>query len=196
MLLKTVDNVKIKDILSDAKNKLPKSKSGFLIVLGIIGLFLILISTFSTDKNKKQEVIQSVSVNKGKTEEYTEAIENKLEEILSDMLSNTEVSVMVTLQSGVEYIYADETKTGVQTKSDRTSLKVEQSDTNQNNYVIFKDSDGNEQALLVTEKMPEIRGVVVVCEGGQTESVAVAVKTAISKALSVDWDKICVVGRF
>lgn len=35
----------------------------------------------------------------------------------------------------------------------------------ENEYIII-DTENGEQALLITEKAPKVRGVVVVCEGG------------------------------
>lgn len=174
---------------------LPVSKSSFLVILGIIGLLLVMISTFSGG-NKKNEVSQKLEVpTAAATDSYTDNIEQKLEALISDMLGGTKVTVMVTLENGVEYVYADEYKTGAEVKKDQTSLKTEQNDSNQKNYVVIKDADGNERALLVTEKMPIIRGVVVVCDSGQTETVSAAVKSAVRSALCVDEDKICIIGR-
>lgn len=189
----------VKNALSKLKDKLPKSKSTFLIIAGILGLLLVLVSTFADKKTvKDKEALKTVNSqnNLSATEKYIETVENKLETVISDMLSNTPVTVMVTLESGIEYVYADELKTGVETKKDNVAYKTEQSDSNQNNYVIFKDSDGNEQALLVTEIMPEIRGVVIVCDSGQTAAVSAAVKRAVKSVLNVDENKICVIGRY
>ncbi len=178
------------------KKILPKSKSSFLILIGIAGLLLLLVSTFGS-KEKASETNEKgvVSSSKTTTDIYVDELESRLEDILSDMLSNSKVSVMITLDSGIEYVYADEQKTGVEVKNDRLSYKTEQSDSNQNSYVIVKDADGNEKALLVTEIMPKIRGVVIVCESGQTEKVSTAVKTAVKSVLNIDESKICVIGR-
>lgn len=187
----------VKEKLLKLKNKLPKSKTTFPIALAILGLMLILISGFS-EKSKDQDKNDTDSgglIQKSRTDEYTESLESRLEAVLSDMLSHSKVSVMITLESGIEYVYADEFKTGAEIKTDKASFKEEQSDTNQNSYVIYKDSKGNEQALLVTEIMPKVKGVVVVCDGGQNENVALAVKLAVCKALAIDNDKICVIGR-
>ncbi len=187
--------MEIKKLLDKMHLKTPRSKSSFLVILGIIGLLLLLVSSF-TEKPKNEQVVQEVlESNVTTTSLYLEELEGRLETILSDMLSNTEVSVMITLNSGIEYIYADELKTGAEIKNDHASYKTEQSDSNQKTYVIVKDSEGNENALLITEKMPTVRGVVVVCDGGQTEKVSYAVKTAVKSVLDIAEEKICVIGR-
>ena len=186
-----IEQIKIK-----LKKVLPKSKSSFLIIMGIIGLLLLLVSTFTDNNKTKSEQDSNTALSdKTTTETYVQYMENKLENIISDMLSNTKVSVMITLESGIEYVYADEQKTGAELKNDHLAYKTEQSDSSQNSYVIVKDSDGNERAVLVTEIMPKIRGVVIVCESGETENVSTAVKVAVKSALDIDENKICVIGR-
>lgn len=181
-----------KESIEKLKRKLPKSKSSFLIMLGVIGLLLVLVSSF--DFNKNENIItQDESVKS--SSEYTTEIESKLSNIISDMLGKTEVSVMVTLECGIEYVYADEVKTDADVTKDQSAYKTQQSDSNHKTYIVIKDSDGNEKPLVVTEKMPVIRGVVVVCNGGETEAVASAVKLAVCSALNVENEKICIIGR-
>ncbi len=184
---------KLSDILNFKKLKLPVSKSGVLIVLGIVGILLILVSSFKPTAKKTVTVPKENET--VTTDTYVQNTEKKLEQLISEMLGGTDVSVMMTLESGIEYVYADEQKIGAEIKKDQTSRKTEQNDSNHKTYVVIKDSDGNENALLVTEKMPIVRGVVVVCQSGQTEAVSSAVKSVIKSALNVDEDKICVIGR-
>ncbi len=188
----------LKEKLEKLKVSLPRSKSSFLIALGIIGLLLLLVSTFDfgTDEQSASANSSVISANADRSaESYTEQIEQKLEALISDMLGNTKVTVMVTLESGTEYVYADEVKTDADVTRDQTALKTQQSDSNQKTYVVIKDADGNERPLIVTEKMPTVRGVVVVCESGETTAVASAVRLAVRSALQIDDGKICIIGR-
>lgn len=184
---------KIKNIIKSA----PSSKSLFLIAVGVAGLLLVLVSTFRKSSAKtapEKESAEAIDVMT--TENYTELMESKLEKLISDMLGDTKVSVMITLESGIERVYADEMKTDADSKKDQSAKKSEQSDSNQKTYVVMKDKNGNEHALLLTEKMPVIRGVVIVCDSGQTENVSNAVKTAVKSALNVGEEKICIIGRY
>lgn len=188
--------MELKEKIASIKVKLPKSKSGFLIAIGIVGLLLILISSFDFTGEEKQTKGQpTVAVSTDASTQYTESVEKKLETIISDMLGKTSVKVMVTLESGKEYVYADEIKTDADITRDQSALKTQQSDKNQKSYIVIKDADGNEKPLVITEKMPTVRGVVVVCEGGETPEVASAVRLAVKSALNVGEDKICVIGR-
>lgn len=185
-----------KEDFNKLKEKLPKSKSTILIALGLIGMVLILISSFDTGQNKSSEKqAQSIETVLNNSDRYTENLESRLENVISDMLGGGEVTVMITLESGTEYIYADEIKTDADITKDQSAHKTQESDSNHKTYVIVKDSDGNEQPLVITEKMPVIRGVVIVCDNGQTSQVATAVRFAVKSALNVDDSKICVIGR-
>ncbi len=187
--------MEIKERLSKLKEKLPKSKSSFLIAIGIFGLLLLLISSFDFSSNQPPTEAQSVAAKADSSADYTDRLEQKLEELIGDMLGGTKVTVMITLESGTEYIYADEVKTDADITKDQSALKTQQSDSNHKTYITVKDADGNERPLIVTEKMPVIRGVVVVCESGETGAVSSAVRLAVKSALNVDENKICIIGR-
>ena len=187
--------MEIKERLSKLKEKLPKSKSSFLIAIGIFGLLLLLISSFDFSSDQPPTEAQSVAAKADSSADYTDRLEQKLEELIGDMLGGTKVTVMITLESGTEYIYADEVKTDADITKDQSALKTQQSDSNHKTYITVKDADGNERPLIVTEKMPVIRGVVVVCESGETGAVSSAVRLAVKSALNVDENKICIIGR-
>ena len=187
--------MELKERLSKLKEKLPKSKSSFLIAIGIFGLLLLLISSFDFSSDQPPTEAQSVAVKSDGSVDYTDRLEQKLEELIGDMLGGTKVTVMITLESGTEYIYADEVKTDADITKDQSALKTQQSDSNHKTYITVKDADGNEWPLIVTEKMPVIRGVVVVCESGETGAVSSAVRQAVKSALNVDENKICIIGR-
>lgn len=185
--------MKFTKMIDHIKLKLPKSKGTFLVVLGIIGMLLILLSSF--DIGGKTFTQNSAVETAAPVKDYSVVLEEKIEGLISDMLGGTEVTAMVTLESSVEYVYADEVKTDADVTRDQTALKTQQSDSNHKTYVVIKDSEGNEHPVVITEKMPEIKGVVVVCVGGEKTNVASAVRLAVRSALDLAEDKICVMGR-
>ena len=178
------------------KKMLPKSKTSFLTIVGIVGMLLILVSSMADKGENKKSSQENASVTLSENEKYVDAIENQLESVISDMLGSTDVSVMITLESGSEYVYANEIKTDAGTKKDQSSLKLEQNDSNQQTFVIVKDAQGNEQPLIIKQKMPTVRGVIIVCNSGQASNVSSAIRMAVKSALNVDEDKICIIGRY
>ncbi len=166
----------------------------WLFVLGIFGLLLIGLSSFfgGEEKQESKTVVQSNT-----SAQYVLDTEQRLTSLVEDIV-NGNAQVMITLESGVEYIYANEIKTNVGVTEDingEQNTKTQQNDSNQKNYVTYKDADGNEQPLIITEIMPAIRGVVVVCSGGDDPYLAAAVKSAVVTALNINEKRVCVLGK-
>ena len=181
--------------VKEMKEKLSGHLGQIVFVAGIIGILLLFLSSFIGGKSPsgKTEATSSDA-----TGQYVENMENELTGIVSELLGDKNVSVMITLKSGIQYIYAGETKTDTglsEDKSGSDSLKKEQSDTNEQTYIIVKDSDGNEQPLLITEVMPQVKGVVVICSGGDDKNVQQTVQNAVVTVLDISENKVCVIGR-
>lgn len=120
---------------------------------------------------------------------YTARLEQRLETLVESMQGAGNSRVMVTLESGVEYRYADD-------RSEASSFSKESGDTNKHSgseesdsRVVLSDGKG----LLITELQPTVRGVTVVCEGGGNEAVKQAVSEAVATALNISTRRVCVV---
>ncbi len=166
--------------------------SKWFIVLGVIGMVLIALSTFGDSDNDKKADSSATTM----AAEYIKNTEERLTLLVKDIVQG-DAQVMITLENGVEYIYANEIKTNVGLSEDingAQTTKTQQNDSNQKNYVTYKDADGNEQPLIITEVMPSIRGVVVVCSGGDDPYLAAAVKSAVVTVLNISDKKVCVLG--
>ena len=70
---------------------------------------------------------------------------------------------MVTLENGVEYVYATQEK--INTDRQEDDGRISQRDDSDKSIIVVDTEDGK-QGLLVTEIQPTVKGVVVVCEGG------------------------------
>ena len=177
------------------KEKLSGHLGQIVFVAGIIGILLLFLSSFIGGESAPDKIKTTSS---DSTEMYVENLENQLSDIISDLLGDKNVSVMITLKNGIQYIYADETKTDTgltEDKSGSNLLKKEQNDTNEQKYIIVKDSNGNEQPLLITEVMPQVKGVVVICSGGDDKNVQQTVQNAVVTVLDISENKVCVIGR-
>lgn len=180
------------NILNSFKDK----KIKILFVLFLIGIILIFLSS-NFDKSideKKVDAVESIS-----SDEYIKKTEEKLKATLSEMLSGEDVSVMVTIENGFEYVYASENKSDndvVKDANEDSGTKTQQRDSNENTYKTIKDTDGNETPLIVSEIMPKIRGVFVVCENGDDETLQFAIKSAVQTVLNISSEKIFVTGKY
>lgn len=169
-----------------------KNKPKIIVVIGLIGILLIFFSGF-LEKNTEETVSPSVKLT---SDEYCESLEKKLSEQIKDVVGG-DVKVMITLESGIEYVYASESKNNESEVEDAYSDKNQKSQKQkqiQNSYITCKDENGNEVPLVVTEIMPNVKGVVVACKNGDNEVIASAVKTLITTALDISDSKVCVLG--
>lgn len=166
-----------------------------LLLVGIGAIVLIFVSSyFSKEKPKEAEPVEKQTVMT--TEEYTKQLEESLTSLISGIEGVGEVDVMVTLEKGVEHVYATEEKKSKQTTEDKASdqdRKSQEHDNVETSYIIVKDADGSQKALAVTEVQPVVKGVVVVCGGGDNPTVQKNVTGAVTTALNVSSARVCVV---
>lgn len=100
---------------------------------------------------------------------------------------------MVTLENGVEYVYATQDKINTNRVEDTNgdSNKVSQKDDSEKSIIVV-DTDQGRQGLLVTEIQPTVKGVVVVCQGGDNAAVSQRIVDAITTALNISSKRVCV----
>ena len=151
-----------------------------LVAVGLIGILLIFLSTCVSqdEETEKNQVAVSLSA-----EEYRSALEESVRKIVADITGDTNSTVLVTLESGVRYSYADSTESNSSnTESDGGGTQIHNST---HSYITVRTADGGEQALLITELMPEVRGVAIICNGGDNEKIAQKIKGAVTAAFNI-----------
>ncbi len=118
--------------------------------------------------------------------EYTSEAEKELEKILEEIDGAGDVRVMLTLESCYENIYAraytNEKENGESSFEENTKEE----------YVIVKKGSGNEECLVVKVYEPEIKGVAVVCEGGDITAVKKAVTETVCALFDISSAKVSV----
>lgn len=169
-----------------------------LIIAGIVGIVLISLSTFLEDTPEKTAQTATESDTAGAAEDYSTMLEEELGALVADITASPNVRVFVTLESGTEYVYANEIKQGTDVVEDTqndSGKKVQQKDSTEQNYILVEDADGRQTALLVTERTPKVQGVTVVCDKGDQPEVAEKITDAITTALHITSRRVCVTGR-
>lgn len=169
-------------------NVLKKPKT--LIILGLIGIMLIFLSSLGTEKSDKKEIESPKEIS---VKEYKENLEKDIAEMVTDITGNRKVTVIITLDSGIRYTYAD---TKEESSSDKTEKESQSYDTElKEGYITVKSESGGEEALLLKTEMPEIRGVAVVCEGGDNEHINQKILNAVTAALNITSKRVYICGR-
>lgn len=154
-----------------------------IVILGLAGMALILFSDIFSGKSNtaQKETTDNMAVQE--YESYVAEMEKRLESTLEKINGVGNADVMITAVGSGEYVYAKDEKT--ETDSDSVS-KDEQ-------YVIIGGS-GDKKALVRKVDNPEIMGVIVVCEGGDSNVVKEKVYSAVSAAFNIPSQKIFVAG--
>lgn len=176
------------NVIENLLLKVKKPKT--LVVMGLLGIFLIFISTFFTQSGeKKTENIQKeMSV-----EEYRTGLEKDIEEIVKSITGSRKVTVVVTLDSTLRYSYADVKEESVSGKTDSQSEST--GSELKESYITVKSPEGGEEALIITTEMPQIRGVAVVCDGGDSEIIKEKIKNTVTAALNITSKRVYICGR-
>lgn len=177
-------NEKLKKTVEKLKN--PK----FLIIIGFIGIGLIFISSLIPKSEEKKETDSSQSFS---AKDYKEELEKSIKVLVSGISGDPEPTVIVTLESGVRYSYADSEKSD-QSSSEGKDKGGEEKKSVSRSYVIVRSADGSEGPLLVSELMPQVRGVAVICRGGYDDSIREEISNAVTAALNITSKRVHISG--
>lgn len=144
-------------------------------------LLLIYSSTFSSD-NQQENTLTALT-----TEEYANYLENKLSNVLSQINGAGNVSVMITLSCGIEYVYATNTteETTTQTVAGTTTTQ-----TTKTEEIILVSVSGKNSPIIIRENLPKVSGVVVVSSGANNISVMLELQKAVMALLEVNAEDI------
>ncbi len=170
-------NNNIKKYITALKN--PKT----LIIIGIVGIALIFLSGLPSDKEKATVSGEGFSV-----EDYKQSLEKDVKKLVKGITGSRNVTVVITLESGVNYSYAEATENKNEEK------QAEQKSESKQEYITVKNADGSETAILISKQMPEIRGVAIVCEGGDNAALNEKIQNAVMSALNITSKRVYIAG--
>ena len=142
-----------------------------LLVLGIIFLFLS-----EYDSNKGTQTQGAVF----DESEYAERLEQRLGNMLENMVGVEEAHVMITLESSSCYQFAQQ---------DGSSLH---NSTYTGAFLMQEGSSGSKEPILVEVGAPKIKGVSVVCRGAENILIRERIIHLISSTLNLTQNKIYV----
>lgn len=159
-------------------------KSGRLAValIGItVGVILLLIGNHAVGEKEKDDSSMPDEEHRAMSmEEYRAALEERMAFICAQVAGVGEVNVIVSLEGGYEYVYAYDEK---YTASGQST-----------SYIIIGSGSG-ESLVYLTERVPAITGIGVVCTGGGDVEVRREVTSLLSAAFGVGTNKIYVTER-
>ena len=129
-------------------------RKGMLALIGLIaGVLLLLIPT------SKEEPTPTDGVGRGSSTEYCAELEEKAESLICSLSGVDECNVFITLESGFSYSYASDMRIS-DTGNGKTTEKT----------IVLAGNGNGEEGILLTESMPRVAGVAVVCRGASYET--------------------------
>ncbi len=154
-----------------------------IVILGLAGMALILFSDILSGDKKTDDTKAVTDSTVMEYENYVSEMESRLESTLEKINGVGKADVMITAAGSGEYIYAKDQKTD----TDSNGISKDEK------YVIIGGS-GDKKPLVSKISTPEIMGVVVVCEGGESNVVREKVYKAVAAAFDISSQKIFVTG--
>ncbi len=168
-------------------------KKNALFFLGIAGILLIFLSDVlfaprpKADDAAAQPAVQTAQ--RGQTEQELEA---RLAEMIGAVQGAGKVRVMLTLENDGETVYAYNEQNDTQTAAGGTNGAAERRQSYENEHVLV-DAENGKQALVETCLEPEVKGVAVVCEGGDDITVVKRITELVSVVLRLPTNRVCVI---
>ncbi len=187
--------IKIENLISETENpekkkikfnwaKLITGKNLKIIVLLIICLICLIIFLKMSDSDKKSNTSTTTNSTIYKTSvEYSGILESKLESVLSQIKGAGNVKVMVTLEGSPELVYAMDS-------NEKASNTQNGSTTTSSSTPIIVETNGSSEPLILTEKLPKVKGVVVVSTGASDIAIKLDILNSVSTLLDISIDKI------
>ncbi len=166
--------------------KLKGKKKFELIIIVIIIIAIIAIFASSYIKPQDSTTNQPPAKTAAEQSDQTQDVEARLESVLSKIKGAGTVQVMITYESGPELVPAVDSSSQMSTQEETGQTTRTTITENEAQKPVTVQNDGGTQPLVITEKQPRIRGVIVVAEGAGDIRVKMDLLRAVQTVLSVD----------
>lgn len=163
------------------------------IYAGLIGAALLIYfaSFLGADNKSGTEKTGSDNANINVSADISSSVEERLKTVLSCIKGAGRVEVMITYETGKEIVPAmsvntetDTSQTSSNGTDSLTSHRIESSEPTTINQ------SGSNEIIVLTEKNPTIKGVIVIAEGAEDISVKNNLQFAVETVLGIASDKV------
>jgi stage III sporulation protein AG len=149
-----------------------------LLLLSALGIALILIGNGDWLAGRKEEK-DATSAQVDPLAAYATSTEQKIAALCESIRGVDQVTVVVTLEGDVTYIYATDTES-----SERDGVVEKHTE-----YVTIG-SGTNEQTVLLTREYPRVSGIGIVCRGGGDATVRREILSLLSATYGIPTNQI------
>lgn len=151
----------------------------FLLVI-LVGVLLLLTSGMQPASVQEQEAEHSDS------EFDLQAFQQSVADSLSQIDGAGRVTVLLSLETGEESVYAADVSKSSQTTDNDSNESYEST------MSILSDGSYGEAPILIKSKYPTFRGAVILCEGADNDTVRLQIVHAVSALCGISSDCISV----
>lgn len=171
------------ELFKNFKIKFPDKKILRLLVIAVICIVFLLMGEFS----KSEPVTKNDSLALSQySREYVQNTQKELKSIIEGIAGAGDVQVMITLENYYENVYAK----AYEGQSNNTENDSQES--SKETYVTIKNGSNTEECLIVKVYEPQIKGVAVVCSGGDNLNVKKAVTETVCALFGISSAKVSV----
>ena len=164
------------------KKLLNNKKLLIIAAIAAIGV-LMLVCGGGEDKTKGKTQTAPEQDVTAQLEEYRESLRYDIARLCEQVGGVSDVTVAVSLECGFEYVYATDSKSDTDSYGSQTQIKY-----------ITVGNGSSESAVYITEKLPRIGGIGVVCRGGSDPVIIKRLTALLSAAYNIGSNKIYVTG--
>lgn len=168
-----------------------------IVLIGLLGIVFIFVSTYirpSDSKDNNQYLTENNMLKSYELDSYRNTISEELGSMLASMQGVGRTKVMITMDGSSRSIYA----TDIDLNDRETSRKngddenVDKQSIEKKSCIVIRQKDGSEKALAVGQLLPKVKGVLIICDGGDNLQVKNNIIDAVSVALDISNTHICV----
>ncbi len=159
--------------------------------LAILLVIIVILTIYFASAGTGGKVKENAPAATGVSIQNSSSIESQLKYTLSQIEGAGRVEVMITYETSGEIVPAIsvDKQTSTTTSSSENGMSTTSTENTQSEVVTIGGSGGN-SALVLKEKSPEIRGVIVVAEGADNIAVKLNLLRAVQTLLSVSPDQV------
>lgn len=183
-------------ILGDLKARLEnysyRKKKLILLVFVMIGILMMMLPGVVGGSNKRVKLDIDRNFNVGL---YETELEQRLLDIVEKIKGVGKAKIMITLENSVEYIYAQEKREKtdkVNDYQDKVSVKTQERNDEERKFMLVDGPNGKRQALIKTQIQPKVKGVVIVCQGGDNAVVSQQITNLVTTILNISSTRVYV----
>lgn len=159
------------------------------------GIVLIALSAGDMSTRKKEtpkEVENTMDTESDTEDEYTKKLEKQFESVLANVSGVGRVKVMITLDTSSEKVTLSDPvyKNDSVNETEADGSVRSQTNSESSPQTVFSEKDDVKDPYVVKEIEPVIKGVLVVCEGGDNDSVKKEITSAAEVLFGLESHKI------